>query len=253
MNKKHISMQGNKNGTVTLLIDNKAYAGIHYNKKNILVYISKRLTTDLNEVSRIFSSPEFPVLKTEINPTYLKRTNESWFAKVYFDINVSINHIMKTIVAYDENTSSEEVETNLIVFDFDEIEKKADELKLDGIDKKAFVKTRVNQSVFRNRLLRKYQKCCLCSINDASLLVASHIKPWADSKNNPQERTDVHNGLLLCPNHDKLFDNGLISFDVNGNIMISSSLSVNTRDAININKSMNIPIEAETEIYMKYH
>ncbi len=32
-------------------------------------------------------------------------------------------------------------------------------------------------------------------------------------------------GPLLCANHDKLFDKGLISFDENGNIIISSKLS----------------------------
>ena len=51
------------------------------------------------------------------------------------------------------------------------------------------------------------------------LLVASHIKPWSISDAN--EKLDIHNGLLMCPNHDKLFDRGYISFDDTGRILIS--------------------------------
>ena len=54
-------------------------------------------------------------------------------------------------------------------------------------------------------MLKKYHsKCCLCGVDDDALLVASHIKPWA--KSDEHEKLDLDNGLLLCPNHDKLFD-----------------------------------------------
>ena len=57
------------------------------------------------------------------------------------------------------------------------------------------------------------------------LLVASHIKPWSISDAN--EKLDIHNGLLMCPNHDKLFDRGYISFDDTGRILISEKLDDN--------------------------
>ena len=91
-----------------------------------------------------------------------------------------------------------------------------------GSDREAIVKVRVNQGIFRDVLVKRYgKKCCLCGVTGKCFLVASHIKPWSDSS--PEERTDVNNGLLLCPNHDKLFDGGWISFADNGNIIISSS------------------------------
>jgi len=41
-------------------------------------------------------------------------------------------------------------------------------------------------------------------------LKASHIKAWKDCTST-QERLDSNNGLLLCANHDALFDQYLIS------------------------------------------
>ncbi|MEO8460695.1 MAG: HNH endonuclease signature motif containing protein, partial [Dokdonella sp.] len=48
---------------------------------------------------------------------------------------------------------------------------------------------------------------------------ASHCKPWRDANNT--ERLDGENGLLLTPNADHLFDRGFISFEDNGDILIS--------------------------------
>lgn len=41
-------------------------------------------------------------------------------------------------------------------------------------------------------------------LEDERFLVASHIKTWSHSNN--IDRLDIQNGLLLCPNHDALFD-----------------------------------------------
>jgi len=48
------------------------------------------------------------------------------------------------------------------------------------------------------------------------LLVASHIKPWADSDD--RERLDPRNGVAACPTHDAAFDTGLIT--VNGGLRV---------------------------------
>ena len=50
-------------------------------------------------------------------------------------------------------------------------------------------------------------------------LIASHIKPWRESNN--QERLFEGNGLLLTPTVDHLFDRGFISFENNGELLIS--------------------------------
>jgi predicted restriction endonuclease len=83
------------------------------------------------------------------------------------------------------------------------------------------------------------------------LLVASHIKTWSQS--NHKERLDVNNGLLLCPNHDALFDKGYISFDDDGYILISDSLGEATKVFLNINVTMKIALNEGQQEYMKWH
>ncbi len=132
-----------------------------------------------------------------------------------------------------------------------EIEKDLDTYDIEGSERLSLIKVRVNQSVFRNKLLDRYKHCCLCNVENSSLLIASHIKPWVESETG--EKLDVDNGLLLCPNHDALFDNGYISFDDNGKIMISEHLSQVDRIFMNVNYDMKIEMTSGNKKYMKYH
>ena len=147
------------------------------------------------------------------------------------------------------------VKTHLSDFEKDkinkvtEIEKYTEELE--GKEKEAVVKVRINQDKFREKLINKYKKCRLCNVNMNDLLVASHIKPWSISDAN--EKLDIHNGLLMCPNHDKLFDRGYISFDDTGRILISERLDDNNRMYMNITAKMKIDIAEENIKYIKYH
>ncbi len=122
---------------------------------------------------------------------------------------------------------------------------------LEGSDIIALGKQRKGQGVFRNQLIEKYGKCCLCGIINKQLLIASHLKSWADSDKN--EKVDENNGLLLCPNHDKLVDKYMISFNEEGKILISSSLSQNDLIFMNIVESMKIDITAGNEYFISWH
>ncbi len=133
----------------------------------------------------------------------------------------------------------------------DEIDKEIEAKQLQGEEREALIKVRVNQSAFRKLLMRRYTHCCLCDVDDESLLVASHIKPWAKSSH--AEKVDVNNGLLLCPNHDKLFDRGYISFDNGGHIVISDELSKNCAISMNIKNDMQIELSNDNIKYMEYH
>lgn len=122
---------------------------------------------------------------------------------------------------------------------------------LDKTEKDLVVKARIGQSIFKRTLLAVEKKCGLCGVSDERLLVASHIKPWSQSNN--QERLDVNNGLLLCPNHDALFDKGYISFDKDGLILISKSLDKYSKLFLNINETMNIRMKESQQKYIKWH
>ena len=131
------------------------------------------------------------------------------------------------------------------------VSKEIDSLDLKGIDKEAVVKARVNQGIFKERLLQRYDHCCLCSVSNKDFLIASHIKPWSESDEN--ERLDVDNGFLLCPNHDKAFDKGYITFNENGEIMISKELDEKDRIFLNIRHDMHIELTAGNKEYLNYH
>ncbi len=124
-------------------------------------------------------------------------------------------------------------------------------LNLKGIDKEAVVKVRVNQGVFKDRLLFRYNRCCLCNVTQKDFLIASHIKPWKDSDEN--ERLDIDNGLLLCPNHDKAFDRGYISFDDDGKILISDKLDETNKVLLNLRSDMSIKLTRGNKKYLDYH
>ena len=61
--------------------------------------------------------------------------------------------------------------------------------------------------------------CRVTKVQRLEHLVASHVKPWRDSSND--ERLDGENGLLLTPTIDHLFDKGFISFENNGDLILS--------------------------------
>jgi putative restriction endonuclease len=84
------------------------------------------------------------------------------------------------------------------------------------------VKTRVNQSVFRQMVLGNYStKCAITGIDIPELLFASHIVPWSK---NEKERLNPENGICLSPLYDKAFDRGLIGINTNYEIILSKDL-----------------------------
>ena len=107
------------------------------------------------------------------------------------------------------------------------IENKYKELLFDlkdfkGETKIREVKTRVNQSVFREMVLANYTtKCAITGIDLPQLLLASHIMPWSK---NEEHRLNPENGICLSALYDKAFDKGIIGINQNYEIILSSTL-----------------------------
>ncbi|MFL9844178.1 HNH endonuclease [Flavobacterium rhizosphaerae] len=96
---------------------------------------------------------------------------------------------------------------------------------LKGETKIRAIKTRVNQSFFRQMVLTNYKsKCGLTGIDVPDLLFASHIKPWATDE---KERLNPENGICLSALYDRAFDKGYLAFDDNYKVLISQSLKSN--------------------------
>lgn len=101
--------------------------------------------------------------------------------------------------------------------------------KMVGEERLRQIKTRVNQSVFRQFVLANYNySCAISSINASDLLVASHIIPWSV---NVEERLNPENGLCLSAIHDRAFDKGLIGIDTDFKILISNELKQYSKEA----------------------
>ena len=235
---------------VTVTTDNKKYkTHIHFQSNQI----------SINTISLISDDRYFSKYKVR-NKTSDEYRNRCF--KIPYDVD-EFKYVMDYFLRYDENWLNRECETVIDTAEqedvlkaqldnsVDEIDKEIETKQLQGEEREALIKVRVNQSAFRKLLMRRYTHCCLCDVDDESLLVASHIKPWA--KSNHAEKVDVNNGLLLCPNHDKLFDRGYISFDNGGHIVISDELSKNCAISMNIKNDMQIELSNDNIKYMEYH
>ena len=111
--------------------------------------------------------------------------------------------------------------------------------------------SRIGQAKFRKDLLKYWKTCSVTGLRVEFLLRASHIKPWSGAS--PTERLDSFNGLL-SPNLDALFDKGLISFNAEGQLLISSRLEQNQYSALGISVGMKLRrVNGAHSPYLAYH
>ncbi|WP_288398323.1 HNH endonuclease [uncultured Serratia sp.] len=102
-----------------------------------------------------------------------------------------------------------------------------------GRDKFSTVKTRVDQNLFRKNVLEAYEyRCCITGLEEPALLVASHILPWSHSI---EQRLNPSNGLCLSSLHDKAFDRGLITFNNDLELILSTQLKKMTSNFYHYN------------------
>lgn len=125
-------------------------------------------------------------------------------------------------------------------------------IELSKTEQEVIMKSRIGQGKFRANLIKYWKKCSVTGCEIVSILKASHIKPWCCSDN--KERLDIFNGLLLIPNLDSVFDDGLISFNNEGKILISNLLGDSDRSKLGIHPELSIrKIEYHHIKYLEYH
>lgn len=101
---------------------------------------------------------------------------------------------------------------------------------------------RLNHHVFRNSVWKMWEgRCAVTGAHCNGLLVASHILPWTLSTE--QERTEKHNGLLLSAGLDALFDRGLIGFSSEGNLLISTEVTNDTREVFGLRSNARLRVD----------
>lgn len=118
------------------------------------------------------------------------------------------------------------------------------------------------QDEFKFNLLEKYgnKKCYLCGCDIESNIIASHIHRITDIDNSNisdeekrKQAVDANNGLWLCANHDKMFENGIITFNKNGELVINPTLKANQIEFIKyITQVLKIQDVHLTNEFVKY-
>jgi 5-methylcytosine-specific restriction protein A len=100
-------------------------------------------------------------------------------------------------------------------------------------ERKGLVTSRVGQGAYRKRIIHRWEyKCAVTGFDKLNVLIASHILPWAEADDN--QRLDVHNGILLSPTFDALFDRHLISFENTGKIILSDNIETKAFEKIGV-------------------
>ncbi len=99
----------------------------------------------------------------------------------------------------------------------DEISASAD---LSETEKQQLILARRGQGQFRKNVQQLERRCRVTRVDQPEHLRASHCKPWRDCQST-DERLNGENGLLLTPSIDHLFDRGFISFEDDGELLIS--------------------------------
>lgn len=124
---------------------------------------------------------------------------------------------------------------------------------VDETTRTQLIASRIGQGRFRADLMSRWNSRCpvtMCSMSQLSR--ASHIKPWAVSDN--RERLDPDSGLLLAVHVDALFDSGLITFDDDGEMRISRSMSETELAHLGISiENARIVLKEGNLAYLKYH
>ncbi len=112
------------------------------------------------------------------------------------------------------------------------------------------------QSLFKDTLFHEQEhQCSICQIQIPQMLIASHIKPFRDC-GHLLEAADYQNGILLCRNHDYLFDQGYLSFDGDGRLLISDFIAKQDYQKYQVDPSYVLPRNLLTPMrqqFLAYH
>ena len=120
---------------------------------------------------------------------------------------------------------------------------------------KRTVSQRIGQLQFRNKVIKLEGACPITGVASPAFLRASHIKPWRVCET-AEERLDPYNGLALAPHIDQLFDQGYITFDTSGSLILSDEcppmIPIQWGFEEKISQSL-IEVNSKRKKYINYH
>lgn len=167
-------------------------------------------------------------------------------------ISEALGNELLRICELTKNSTIDSLQQLSIMFEEEAEERRIERKAIPPTEKQQLIKARRGQGLFRIRVGQIEQRCRLTRLEDKSLLIASHIKPWR--KSTDEEKLDENNGLLLSPHVDKLFDSGLITFTDDGQILCVSEAirKVMRRWGLDPNSNLGQFNEAQS-LYLAFH
>lgn len=118
----------------------------------------------------------------------------------------------------------------------------------------ALVQARVGQGCFKQNVAQWEHACRITGVSNPTHLIASHIKPWREADD--EERLSAGNGLLLTPSIDHLFDRGFITFDDDGEVILSPIADNESleRMGVETDPPRNVgTFNADQKYFLNYH
>ena len=176
---------------------------------------------------------------------YLTEISEDFFGVVTFQIANS---------GYDTSSWSDRPELDVLREEAEaSLTDEIHENVVEESTRDALIAARRGQGKYRDGVLDREGRCRFTGVDDVTLLRAGHLMPWRDCQTH-QQRLDPNNGLSLTPTYDHLVDRGLLTWDDDGNVRLSSRLSEQSRDQLGVSDFMNTGPWREAQLpYVRYH
>jgi len=134
----------------------------------------------------------------------------------------------------------------------DDLQQIQSDQSLYDTERDQLIQARVGQGEFREKVLASAgNRCAVTGSTVLQAIRASHIKPWCDCDH--KERLDPNNGLALTGTLDALFDAHLITFQDDGAMQVSPSITDDEQKILGLPMCLKIAVTAEMGAYLISH
>lgn len=191
-----------------------------------------------------------PLLPVKNSPL---RANGNGNQKCYLaSINNELGQLLLDLIKIDDPEATLRIDDEKNNIEEVELETEINLSNIESTEKEQIIKARKGQGIFRKNVERFERKCRVTGVDDKRFLIASHIKPWRLASNT--ERLDGNNGLMLSPHIDKLFDQGWISFEADGELILANTKIADVLSLWGVAIPTNVGRFNDAQIdYLKFH
>ncbi len=216
----------------------------------------KNKKVDINDISLNVKGTRTPIWLPKKND-YLQSFNSDYVCYCLHDSLFRTEHISPAQIIVSESIAQSLAELKLAMLD-----DKIGDRVMNENERQQYIETSVRtrnkavQTQFRKALFENNAHVCpICGFSFEKFLIASHIKPYAKCEDT-YDAINHFNGLLLCPNHDRLFEDAkYMTIEYNTGRIVLSKEAETSRDygnLLGLSISKNY-INSERRHYLQWH